>query len=283
MTAAQQQQAAKNFAAYWKGKGYEKGESQPFWLSLLRDVYGVEHPEQFIQFEEQVHLDHTSFIDGAIPSTHVLIEQKGLGKDLNKPIKQSDGALLTPFEQAKRYILELPVSQHPRWVVTCNFSTFYVYDMERPHGEPEIIQLENLEREYYRLQFLVDVGNEHLKREMEVSIAAGEIVGLLYDAFYNQFTPPRRNNVDTLKSLNKLCVRLVFCLYAEDAGIFGQHGMFHDYLSAFDTRGMRKTATRTYRMTARIWLHSRMLTAGCSLTKILRYHLLPTRSGSCCL
>lgn len=248
MTAAQQQQAAKNFAAYWKGKGYEKGESQPFWLSLLRDVYGVEHPEQFIQFEEQVHLDHTSFIDGTIPATHVLIEQKGLGKDLNKPIKQSDGALLTPFEQAKRYILELPVSQHPRWVVTCNFSTFYVYDMERPHGEPEIIQLENLEQEYYRLQFLVDVGNEHLKREMEVSIAAGEIVGLLYDAFYNQFTPPRRNNVDTLKSLNKLCVRLVFCLYAEDAGIFGQHGMFHDYLSAFDTRGMRKALVELFKV-----------------------------------
>lgn len=248
MTAAQQQQAAKNFAAYWKGKGYEKGESQPFWLSLLRDVYGVEHPEQFIQFEEQVHLDHTSFIDGTIPATHVLIEQKGLGKDLNKPIKQSDGALLTPFEQAKRYILELPVSQHPRWVVTCNFSTFYVYDMERPHGEPEIIQLENLEREYYRLQFLVDAGNEHLKREMEVSIAAGEIVGLLYDTFYNQFTPPRRNNVDTLKSLNKLCVRLVFCLYAEDADIFGQHGMFHDYLSAFDTRGMRKALVELFKV-----------------------------------
>ena len=248
MTAAQQQQAAKDFAAYWKGKGYEKGESQPFWLSLLRDVYGVEHPEQFIQFEEQVHLDHTSFIDGTIPATHVLIEQKGLGKDLNKPIKQSDGALLTPFEQAKRYILELPVSQHPRWVVTCNFSTFYVYDMERPHGEPEIIQLENLEREYYRLQFLVDAGNEHLKREMEVSIAAGEIVGLLYDAFYNQFTPPRRNNVDTLKSLNKLCVRLVFCLYAEDAGILGQRGMFHDYLSAFDTRGMRKALVELFKV-----------------------------------
>ena len=248
MTAAQQQQAAKNFAAYWKDKGYEKGESQPFWLSLLRDVYGVEHPEQFIQFEEQVHLDHTSFIDGTIPATHVLIEQKGLGKDLNKPIKQSDGALLTPFEQAKRYILELPVSQHPRWVVTCNFSTFYVYDMERPRGEPEIIELANLEQEYYRLQFLVDAGNEHLKREMEVSIAAGGIVGLLYNAFYNQFTPPRRNNVDTLKSLNKLCVRLVFCLYAEDAGIFGRHDMFHDYLAAFDTRGMRKALVELFKV-----------------------------------
>ena len=246
MTAAQQQQAAKKFAAYWKDKGYEKGESQSFWLSLLRDVYGVEQPEQFITFEEQVHLDHTSFIDGAIPSTKVLIEQKGLGKDLNKPIKQSDGTMLTPFQQAKRYITELPLSQHPRWVVTCNFAQFYVYDMERPGGEPEIIELASLEKEYYRLQFLVDTGSEHLKREMEVSIAAGEIVGLLYDALYKQYASPQAEQ--SLKSLNKLCVRLVFCLYAEDAGIFGHHGMFHDYLAAFDTRGMRKALVELFRV-----------------------------------
>lgn len=246
MTAAQQQQAAKKFAAYWKDKGYEKGESQSFWLSLLRDVYGVEQPEQFITFEEQVHLDHASFIDGAIPSTKVLIEQKGLGKDLNKPIKQSDGTMLTPFQQAKRYITELPLSQHPRWVVTCNFAQFYVYDMERPGGEPEIIALANLEKEYYRLQFLVDTGSEHLKREMEVSIAAGEIVGLLYDALYKQYANPQAEQ--SLKSLNKLCVRLVFCLYAEDAGIFGRHGMFHDYLAAFDTRGMRKALVELFRV-----------------------------------
>ena len=77
MTDTQQRAAAKAFAAQWKDKGYEKGESQPFWLSLLRDVYGVEHPEQFISFEEQVHLDHTGFIDGS---------------------------MLNPFQQAKRYI-----------------------------------------------------------------------------------------------------------------------------------------------------------------------------------
>lgn len=246
MTDAQQKAAAKNFSEYWKGKGYEKGESQAFWLSLLRDVYGVEHPEQFISFEEQVHLDHTSFIDGTIPSTKVLIEQKGLGKDLRKPIKQSDGTLLTPFQQAKRYITELPVSQHPRWVVTCNFSTFYVYDMERPGGEPEEILLENLEKEYYRLQFLVDSGSEHLKREMEVSIAAGEIVGLLYDAFAKQYADPTSERA--MKSLNVLCVRLVFCLYAEDAGIFGRHGMFHDYLAEFDARRMRRALTDLFKI-----------------------------------
>lgn len=246
MNDIQQKEAAKQFAAYWKSKGYEKGESQPFWISLLRDVYGVEHPEQFIIFEEQVHLDHTSFIDGTIPSTKVLIEQKGLGKDLKKPIKQSDGTLLTPFQQAKRYITELPLSQHPRWVVTCNFEKFFVYDMERPGGEPEEILLENLPTEYYRLSFLVDSDNEHLKREMEVSIAAGEMVGLLYDAFHKQYADP--DNERALKSLNILCVRLVFCLYAEDAGIFGHHGMFHDYLAEYDTRHMRKALIELFQV-----------------------------------
>ena len=246
MTDKQQRVAAKAFAEFWKGKGYEKGESQSFWLSLLRDVFGVEHPEQYILFEEQVHLDHTSFIDGHIPSTKVLIEQKSIDKDLNKPIKQSDGSLLNPFQQAKRYIQELPLSQHPRYVITCNFKEFYVYDMERPQGEPEIIQLADLEKDYYRLQFLVDTGSEHLKREMEVSVAAGELVGLLYDAIRAQYNNP--DDEKTLKDLNELCVRLVFCLYAEDAGVFGRRGMFHDYLAAYDAHNTRKALKELFQV-----------------------------------
>ena len=133
MKNSEQIKAAEQFAQDWDNRGYEKGDSQPFWLSLLSKVLGVKEPEKFIKFEEQVHIDHTSFIDGTIPSTHVLIEQKGLGKDLNKPIKQSDGSLLTPFQQAKRYAAELPYSERPRWIVTCNFAEFYIYDMERPN------------------------------------------------------------------------------------------------------------------------------------------------------
>lgn len=238
MAESKQRIAARNFSEYWKDKGYEKGESQKFWLQLLRDVLNIEHPEQFISFEDKVLLDHTSFIDGYIPTTKVLIEQKSSDKDLNKAIKQSDGTYLTPFQQAKRYISELPVSQHPRWVVTCNFQKFCVYDMERPNGEPQEILLKDLEKEYYRLAFLVDEGNEHLRKEMEVSIKAGEIVGLIYDAFLNQYID--KTSTETLKSLNILCVRLVFCLYAEDAGIFGKHDMFLDYLSKFETNRMRK-------------------------------------------
>lgn len=246
MTDAQQRMAAKTFAMQWKDKGYEKGESQPFWLSLLRDVFGVEHPETFISFEEQVHLDHTSFIDGSIPATRVLIEQKGLNKDMKKPIRQSDGTLLTPFQQAKRYITELPLSQHPRWVVTCNFSTFFVYDMERPGGEPEEIKLADLEKEYYRLAFLVDTGDSHIKKEMEISLQAGELVGVLYDALLAQYKAPA--DEETLKSLNMLCVRLVFCLYAEDAGIFGSRSMFHDYLQGIPANGIRRALGELFKV-----------------------------------
>ena len=244
MTDTQRRAAAKQFAADWQGKGYEKGHSQTFWLSLLQKVYGVEEPDKFITFEDQIMLDHTSFIDGFIPSTHVLIEQKSLGKELNKPIKQSDGSLLSPFQQAKRYAAELPYSQRPRWIVTCNFAEFYVYDMERPTGDPEVIRLCDLEKEYYRLQFLVDTGDTNIKKEMEVSLQAGEIVGVLYDALLKQYKDPEAE--DTLKSLNALCVRLVFCLYAEDAGIFGSKSMFHDYLRDIPASGIRKALVELF-------------------------------------
>lgn len=238
MRDAKQRAAAKNFAAAWKDRGYEKGESQPFWLALLRDVFAVAEPEKLISFEDQVRLDKTSFIDASIPSTHVLIEQKSLTKDLHKLIRQSDGSLLDPFQQAKRYATELPYSQRPRYIVTCNFASFLVYDMENPSGAPEEILLANLPREYYRLAFLVDGDNAHLKREMELSIQAGDIVGVLYDEILKHYHDPTADQ--TLKSLNMLCVRLVFCLYAEDAGIFGNRNQFHDYLSRFEARDLRK-------------------------------------------
>jgi hypothetical protein len=236
-TEKQQKAAAAEFAKRWQGKGYEKGESQRFWLDLLENVYGVEKPTEFVRFEEQVQLDNTSFIDVMIPATRTMIEMKSLGKDLRKPILQSDGTKLSPFQQAQRYILGLPVSQHPKWIVTCNFAECDVYDMENPKGEPQRILLKDLETDYYRLQFLVDEGSDHLKKEMEVSMKAGEIVGRLYDALVKQY-----DMTDPMSSryLNILCVRLVFCLYAEDAGVFGRHDMFHDYMAHYETEDMRR-------------------------------------------
>lgn len=236
--------AAQDFAEYWKDKGYEKGESQKFWLSLLRDVFCVSHPERYIFFEDQVHLDHTSFIDGMIPSTKVMIEQKGREKNLRAAIRQSDGSLLNPFQQAKRYITELPVSKHPKYVITCNFQEFLIYDMENPQGEPEQVLLKNLPKEYYRLNFLIDSQSKVPKREIEVSVKAGNLVGKMYDALRKNYLNPDTEHAQ--KSLNVLCVRLVFCLYAEDAGVFGSLNQFHDYLETYRTRNLRDALIKLF-------------------------------------
>lgn len=246
MTENEKRTAAKEFANYWKDRGYEKGESQPFWLSLLRDVLGIDKPEQFITFENQVKIDNTSFIDATISATHVLIEQKSTDKDLRKPIKQADGSLLTPFQQAKRYSAELPYSERPRWIVTCNFREFLIYDMEKPTGDPESILLKDLPKEAYRLQFLVDTDNDNIRKEMEISIKAGEIVGLLYDEILKQYKDPEAER--TLKSLNMLCVRLVFCLYAEDSGLFGEHLKFHNYIKGFAVKDVRRAVIDLFKV-----------------------------------
>ena len=238
----QQALAATEFAKRWKGRGYEKGDSQIFWTELLTEVFGIENPSTFIKYEEQVKVDKTNFIDGHIPSTKVLIEQKSLGKDLRKGIVQSDGSVLNPFQQAKRYVANMPLSGHPRWIVTCNFSEFLIYDMEQPNGEPEQILLENLGKEYYRLSFLVDVKSEHLSKEMQVSMKAGEIVGQIYEALLKQYDD---NSQEALRWLNILCVRLVFCLYAEDAGVF-THDQFHDYLSRYEADDLRNALIRLF-------------------------------------
>ena len=236
-TEKQMSMAATEFAERWKGRGYERGESQPFWIDLLSNVFGIETPSDgFITFEDHRMVDASNFIDGRIRSTKVLIEQKSLGKDLRAGIRQSDGSLLNPFQQARRYVVSLPVSEHPRWIVTCNFSEFLVYDMEQPNSEPEQILLENLGKEYYRLMFLVDAKNEHLSKEIKVSKEAGEIVGKIYEALLEQYDD---NSPEALRWLNILCVRIVFCLYAEDAEIF-THDQFHDFLVRYEAEDMRR-------------------------------------------
>ena len=235
--------AAADFAKRWEGKGYERGQSQLFWADLLTTVYGVENLPEFLRYEEQVAsmVDSTNFIDVHIPSTKVLIEQKSINIDLRKPIKRGDG-YITPFLQAKLYIVNMPQSEHPKWVVTCNFKSFLVYDMNQPNSEPEEILLKDLGTEYYRLKFLVDEKSEHISKEMEVSMKAGVIVGQIYEALLKQYDD---NSPEALRWLNILCVRIVFCLYAEDAGVFSRD-QFHDYLVSYETKDLRNALIRLF-------------------------------------
>lgn len=239
MNQTEQRKAAKDFIERWADRGNEKQDSQSFWLDLLHNVYGIDNPTEYITFEDSVSnmMDSTSFIDGYIEKTNVLIEQKGRHRDLNKGIRQSDGTYLTPFQQALRYSATLPYSRRPRWIITSNFKEFYIYDMEKPNSDPSIVKLKDLEKEYYRLEILIDKTNTQIEKETKVSIQAGELIGQIYDELIEQYQDPE--DPSSLKSINQLSVRLVFSFYAEDAGLFGKRRMFHDYLVDFDTRNFR--------------------------------------------
>ena len=224
--------AARAFAQRWAGKGDEKSDSQAFWLEMLGEVFGIARPTDYIRFERGVKLGHKSFIDAFIPSTHVLIEQKSLGVDLDTPQRQSDGTLLTPFRQAARYNSMLPYSERARWIVVSDFARIRVYDMETPEAPPRVVTLANLADELDRLDFLVNREVKSLRKEEEsLSVKAGELInkvyGLLLEKYFDAQSP------ETLRSLNMLCVRIVFCLYADDAGLFGKRGFFYQYFEPF--------------------------------------------------
>lgn len=233
-----QRAAAKKFATAWDGRGYEKGETQAFWRGLLADIFGVDNVDQKVEFEKEIATakNQKRYIDAFIPETKVLIEQKSIGKDLTKAYRQSDGAMLTPYEQALRYIPYLKPEEHPRYIVTCNFSEFRIYDQndEKPASHPTVIELKELGTDYYRLGFLVPGSIDRIQKEVAVSVKAGELVGRLYDAFAEEYEKAGGMTDADMHQLNVLCVRLVFCLYAEDSGLFGAPDAFCHYLETFE-------------------------------------------------
>lgn len=248
MTPKEQAKAAKSFAETWKDKTSEIQHAQSFWTALLRNVFGIEDVENFIEFQSPVVIKNTGHIDGYIPATKVLIEHKGADVDLLKEARQSDGAMLTPFQQAKRYADEMSNTRRPDIIVVCNFHEFHIYDLNKEGKDrykPDVVLLKDLEKEYYRLSFLVDETNVHLNKEQELTFKSGELVGLLYDKLKVQYGDESDEN---LKNLNKLCVRLVFCLYAEDAGIFGKKSMFGDYLKRFNADSLRDALLNLFRI-----------------------------------
>lgn len=252
MTDAEQREAARQFINKWLSGGDEKQDCHPYWIQLLQNVLGVNNVTEYIQFEKPVKLPegdgkvHTRYIDGYIPVVKALIEQKGSVHKLDEKEPQSGGELLTPYEQAKRYNDNLPYDEKARWIVTSNFQNIWIYDMNAAVPEPTKIELPDLQTKYSLLDFLVKKDVKKISHEMEISIKAGTIVGKLYDALIKQYKDPQ--NEHSLKSLNALCVRLVFCLYAEDAGIFGEKGMFHDYLQTFRTERMRNALIDLFRV-----------------------------------
>ena len=259
MTDAEQREAARQFVNRWLGKGKEDEDGRSYWIDLLTSVLGMDNVTERLNFEKKVVIDgNTKRIDVYIPETRVIIEQKSLGKALDQKIRNSGEIDLTPFEQADRYNSKLTFDERARWIVTSNFAEIWIYDMNQKQPEPTKIALDELQSKYPLLDFLVKKEVKTISREMEVSIKAGDIVGLIYDAFLKQYRIPdikekdetaeqRKKREHKLKSLNALCVRIVFCLYAEDAGIFGKRNMFHDYLEAYEVKDCRRALIELFK------------------------------------
>ena len=246
MTDAQQREAARQFYYKWKDKGREDEDARSFWIEILQEIMGADHVTDRLDFEKKVIGEdgNVKRIDVYIPETRVLIEQKSLGIALDKP--QSGHKGKTPYEQAKEYDNGLPFDEKARWIVTSNFAEIWIYDMNQKKPAPVKLKLSDLQSKYHMLDFLVNKTAKEVTDEMQISLQAGEIVGLLYDAFHKQYK--NQDDPENLKSLNKLCVRIVFCLYAEDAGVFGKKSMFRDYMEQFDAQHARKGLRDLFRV-----------------------------------
>lgn len=239
MTDAERREAARQFYQKWANRGKEDEDDRSYWIDFLWGVMGVDHVTDRIEFQKKVvgPDGNTKRIDAYIPETRVLIEQKSLNVKLDKPQAGHDN--MTPYQQAKMYDNSLPYDEKARWIILSNFAEIWVYDMNARIPEPLKISLADIQTKYSLFDFLTNKKQQKISQEVEISVKAGEFVGLIYDALLKQYVDPTSEK--SLKSLNMLCVRLVFCLYAEDAHIFGDNGhMFHDYMEQFETRDMRK-------------------------------------------
>lgn len=233
----------KDFIATWQDQGSEVADKVTYWNTLL-ELLGV--PKQqienktYIEYEKPIKLkDNEQFhgsIDAYIPSTKVLIEQKSNGVDLFKAESRPNGGdteKITPWGQAKRYDNHLGSKEKANFLVLSNFNQIVIYDVrESVDVKPVIIDLKDLEKDLYLLDFLVKPDEtKRLEKEKRISVAAGELVSKIYNEFANIFA--KYDGVDDEKikhSINTLCVRLVFCLYAEDAGLFNAKEQFYNYL-----------------------------------------------------
>lgn len=237
MTNQEQREAARQFFYKWNGKGREDEDARSYWIDILQNIFGVQNVTDRVQFEKKVaDTSGKKRIDVYIPETHVLIEQKSLGIELDKPQAGHGGK--TPYEQAKEYDNLLPYAEKARWIVVSNFAEIWIYDMSVMQPEPVKIGLADLQTKYDALSFLIKKEEKKITLEMELSIQAGEIVGKIHDRFLEQYNDPLAKH--TQRSLNILCVRLVFCLYAEDAGLFASTNAFHDYIAQYDPKDLRR-------------------------------------------
>ncbi|PWG59684.1 DNA methyltransferase [Bifidobacterium catulorum] len=230
------------FVENWsqEGRGHEKQEAQSFWRELLSTVFGWSPAEarDRLEFEHPV---NGGFIDVFCPDARLLVEQKSRDVSLDrKEPRRSEN--VTPLEQALRYANDLPASQKPRFLCTSNFRVFRFYDLDEDAvaSKPFIeFPLADLIRHTDVLTQIFSRENSRIYLQEQVSRKAGLLVADLHNALCQGYeggtdSPEMRHD------LAILTVRLVFLMYAEDAGLFSGVDMFSRWLEQTDTRHLRR-------------------------------------------
>lgn len=246
MTPNEQKKAAKEFVSRWRtAEGNELREANSFWIELCQDVLGIPNPTQKLDFERKV---KGRRIDVFYEDMGILIENKSRGVSLDAPEQRgwldkgkAVPRMVTPFQQAKWYADNItPRSVAPKWVITCNFDCIRIYDLDDERAEEayETIMLGELPGLVHRLSFFTRKENSRLEREKELSVKAGAVVGKLYDAFAAAYHDIE-NDPREQRSLNILVTRIVFLLYAEDAGLLQERNAFYLYLKNYQVAHMR--------------------------------------------
>lgn len=245
MNPTEQKKAAKQFVERWKSaEGSEDREARSFWIELCQNVLGIANPTLVLDFERKV---KGRKIDVFFEDMGILIENKSRGVSLDESEqrgkdKYGNPRMVTPYEQAKWYADNItPRSVAPKWILTCNFDAIRIYDLDDEAAEEnyETLLLDELPDLVHRLSFFTRKENSRLEREKQLSVAAGEVVGKLYDAFAKAYLDIE-NNKDEQRSLNVLITRIVFLLYAEDAELLHERNAFYNYLKNFQVMHMRQ-------------------------------------------
>ncbi|TGD42285.1 class I SAM-dependent DNA methyltransferase [Pseudotabrizicola sediminis] len=197
---------AAGFAREWAGHGYEKGETQLFYREFF-DVFGVP-VRRVATFEQPVKGlgEKRGFIDLFWKGV-LLVEQKSIGLDLVKARKQ-----------ALEYFPGLKDNELPRFVLLSDFQSFELYDLE--NDEEVAFPLADLPKHVDKFGFITGREKKTFKDQDPVNIKASELVGALHDALEDS----GYNGHD----LERFLVRIVFCLFADDTGIFEPRGIFED-------------------------------------------------------
>lgn len=241
--------AAKDFAKRWSGKNWSEDQyARTFWMDLLKSVYDIEYNDT-----ANVIFEHRTSANGKIDlwlrNLSTMVEMKSSDVDLDKP-EPRQGEMKTPFKQVYDYAVSFKRQEQPDYLITCNFHEFRVYSrkeysdnvLEENGQEFTIDQL--AEKPEY-LAFLIDPKNSRLYHEREISEKAGQLIGKLYDLLRKQYHNP--DSEESQHSLNVLCVRLVFCLFCEDAGLFGEMDAFYNFLKDVPAMNIRTNLKRLFK------------------------------------